>query len=138
MKIQRKISLIFRTDFILALIFRHFIGLSRYFRIWKVITQIKNLNQINSIKLNYKLKKSIFCKILNLNFNFSFKFKNLNFYLEFVSLFMWYISIHHIQYLDKPIKCLKMRTNIKSKGISKILSSVFLFIFENRTFFQHT
>ena len=28
--------------------------------------------------------------------------------------FIWYISIHHVKHLDKLIKCLEMRPNIKS------------------------
>ena len=32
-----------------------------------------------------------------------------------LAIFIWYISIHHLKYPDKPIKCLEMRANIKSK-----------------------
>ena len=40
----------------------------------------------------------------------------LNFYEFFKTIiFVWYISIHHLTYLDKLIKCLEMRENIKSK-----------------------
>ena len=28
--------------------------------------------------------------------------------------FIWYISIHQVKYLDKPIKCLEMRAKVKS------------------------
>ena len=61
-KIQRKNSLIFRTDLIFALISRHFIGLSRYFRLWKVMPQIKEpvSNKFNDIELNNKFKNQ-FC-----------------------------------------------------------------------------
>ena len=53
MKIQWKISLIFWNDFIFALISRHFIGLSRYFRLWKVMLQIKEpvSNKFSEIEL---------------------------------------------------------------------------------------
>ena len=42
------------------------------------------------------------------------------------SLFIWYISLHHLTYLDKPIKCLEMRAKIKS--VQKI-NEIFLCIF---------
>ena len=43
----------FQTDFIFALISRHFIGLSRYFRLWKVMPQIKEpvAHKFNKIDL---------------------------------------------------------------------------------------
>ena len=46
----------FQTDFIFALISRHFIGLSRYFRLWKVRPQIKEplTNKFNKIELEIK------------------------------------------------------------------------------------
>ena len=46
-------SLIFLTDFVFALISRDFIGLSRYFRLWKVMPQIKGpvSNRFNEIDL---------------------------------------------------------------------------------------
>ena len=34
--------------------------------------------------------------------------------LEFKLEFFWYISFHHVKYLDKPIKCLEMRAKRKS------------------------
>ena len=37
----KEISLIFRTDLWFALIFKHFIGLSWYSRLWKIMPQIK-------------------------------------------------------------------------------------------------
>ena len=93
--------------------------------------------------MNLKFKKSFFCKILKYYLNFLAKFKKLNFYLSFygffnTSLFIWYISIHHVKYLDKPIKCLEMRAKIKS--VRKINEIFFVFspIFENRTFFPHS
>ena len=44
----------FQTDLIFALISRHFIGLSRYFRLWKVMPQIREpvSNKFNEIELN--------------------------------------------------------------------------------------
>ena len=98
MKIQRKISLIFRTDFIFALIYRHFIGLTRYFRLWKLMPQIKEpvSNKFNEMEL--KIQELIFFfKIVNFYLNF-WQFKTFYFYIEFswifyTSLFIWYISI---------------------------------------------
>ena len=48
-KIQMKILLIFRLYFI----YKHFIGLSGYFRLWKVMPQIKEhvSNKFNEIEL---------------------------------------------------------------------------------------
>ena len=59
-KIQRKILLSYQTGFIFALISRHSIGLSRYFRLWKVLLQIKEpvSNQLNKIEL--KIQEIIF------------------------------------------------------------------------------
>ena len=56
----------------------------------------------------------------------------------FTCLFIWYISIHHVKYLDKPIKCLEMIAKIKS--VQKIYEIFFVFalIFENQTFFPNT
>ena len=110
----------FRTDFIFALISRHFIGLSRYFRLWKVMPQIKEpvSNKFNKIEL--KIQEIIFFfKILNFYLNFQQNSRNWIFILNFhgffyTSPFIWYISIHHVKYLDKPIKCLEMRAKIKS------------------------
>ena len=71
------------------------------------------------------------------------KFKKLNFYIEFswiyyTSPFIWYICIHHVKYLDKPIKCLEMRAKIKSvRKFSFVFSVVFSLICENRTFFTY-
>ena len=70
------------------------------------------------MKMNYKFKKSSFCKILNFKLIFSSKFNKLNFYVDLLWIFntrafIWYISIHHVKYMDKPIKCLEMRPKIK-------------------------
>ena len=38
--------------------------------------------------------------------------------------FIWGITFHNLKYLDKPIKCLEMRANIKSvRKINEILPS---------------
>ena len=123
MKIQRKILLIFRTDFIFALISRHFIGLTRHFRLWKVMPQIKELlsNKFNEIELKFK--------------NFIFI---LNFYgFFYIIIFIWGITFHNLKYLDKPIKCLEMRAEIKSVRFYEIFL-VISHIFKNRTFFPHS
>ena len=62
---------------------------------------------------------NLVCKILNFNLNFRQKSRNWIFILNFhwffhTSPFIWYISIHLVKYLDKPIKCLEMRAKIKS------------------------
>ena len=59
-KIQRKVSIICQPDFIFAAISRHFIGLSRYFRLWKVITQIKEPGSMKFKELELKIKEIIF------------------------------------------------------------------------------
>ena len=47
------------------------------------------------------------------------------------SLFIWYISIHHVKYLDKPIKCLEMRAKIKSVWkINEIFLCIFTYIWK--------
>ena len=133
MKIQRQISIIFWTDFIFALITRHFIGLSRYFRLWKVMPQIKEpvSNKFNKIEL--KIQEIIFSsKSWIFYLNFCQNSRNLIFILNFhrffyTSPFIWYISIHHVKYLDKPIKCLEMRAKIKS--VWKIFLCIFRCIF---------
>ena len=87
MKIQRNVLLIVRNDFIFALISRHFIGLTRYFRLWKVMPQIKEpvSNKFNEMEL--KIQEIIFCKILNFKLNFLSKFKKLNFWFEYLWIF---------------------------------------------------
>ena len=45
----------------------------------------------------------------NLEFQFEFFVKKWHFYGFLTSLFIWCIFIHHVKYLDKPIKCLEMR-----------------------------
>ena len=61
---------IFQNDFIFALISRHFLGLSRYFRLLKVMPQIKEhvSNEFNEIEL--KIQEIIFLQ--NLEFKFEF------------------------------------------------------------------
>ena len=48
------------------------------------------------------------------------------------------ITFHNLKYLDKPIKCLEMRANIRSVRKINEFSFVFSLIFKNRTFFAHT
>ena len=110
MKIQRKISLIFWTDFILALISRHFIGLSRYFRLWKVMSQIKEpvSNEFKEIELKiqeitFSAKSWILSWILCQN--------------STNNLFIWYIFIYHVKYFDKPMNCLEIRATINFKRL---------------------
>ena len=93
----------------------HFIGLSRYFTWWMEMYQIK-------IHKNSKQKFNLF----NFDKKFKLKFKKLNFYLLFLWIFIWYISIHQIKYLYKPIKCLEMRAKIKSV---RKMNEIFLCIF---------
>ena len=69
---------------------------------------------------------------MNFNLNFSSKFKKLNFD-EFLktSLFIWYISLHHVKYLDKPIKCLEIRAKMKPVWkINKIFLCIFTYIWK--------
>ena len=60
--LQRKITKIYQTDFLFALISRHFIGLVWYF------SGRKEFYQKNSITISWK---QFFGKILNFNLNFS-------------------------------------------------------------------
>ena len=141
MKIQRKISLIFWTDLIFALISRHFIGLSRYFRLWKVMPQIKEpvSNKFNVIEL--KIQEIIFfAKSWILTWIF-FKIQEIEFlfliFMDFFNtcLFIWYISVHHVKHLDKPIKCLEMRAKIKSvRKINETFFCIFTYIWKSDIF----
>ena len=74
----------FQTDFIFALISRHFIGLSRYFRLLKVRPQIKEplSNKFNKNSINH-----FFLQNIEFLLEFSAKFKKLNFYIEFSWIF---------------------------------------------------
>ena len=56
----------------------------------------------------------------------------LNFYGFFnTSLFIWHICIHHVTYLDKLIKCLEMRANVKSvREINEIFLCIFTYIWK--------
>ena len=64
-------NLINFPEFIFALISRHFIGLTRYFRLWKVMPQIKEpvSNKFNEIQL--KNEEIIFLQ--NLEFTYGKK-----------------------------------------------------------------
>ena len=130
-KIQRKVSLIFRTDFMFALISRHFISLSRYFRLWKVMPQIKEPVS-NEFKKYFFLQESeIFTWIFHQNTrnckkSMSWIFNSIWLNLFNTCSFIWGITFHNLKYLDKLIKCLERRANIKS--VRKIIES-FLCIF---------
>ena len=51
------------------------------------------------------------------------------------SLFIWYISNHHVKYLDKPIKCLEMRAKIKSgRTINEIFLCICTYIWKSDIF----
>ena len=133
MKIQRQILLILRTDFIFALISRHFIGLLRYFRLWKVMPQIRKPVSKKFNEINLKIQETIFAIYWIFTWIFHQNSRkwifNTNFYWFFyIILFIWYISIHHVKYLDKPIKCLEMRANIKS--VRKGIGSKFIYYAE--------
>ena len=88
-------------------------------------------NKFNKIEL--KIQEIIFSsKSWIFYLNFCQNSRNLIFILNFhrffyTSPFIWYISIHHVKYLDKPIKCLEMRAKIKS--VWKIFLCIFRCIF---------
>ena len=52
------------------------------------------------------------------------------------SFFIWGITFHNLKYLAKPIKCIKMRANIKSVGKLMRFSFVFSLIFKIGIFFH--
>ena len=91
-----KNSLIIRTDFIFALISRHFISLSRYFRLWMAMHQIKELKEIQG-----KLEQN---KVI-LNWSFLKLF--------YTTILIWCIFVHNLIYVDKLFKCLEFRASVK-------------------------
>ena len=50
----------------------------------------------------------------------------------------WYISIHHVKYLDKPLKCLEMKAKIKSvRKNNEIFLCIFTYTWKS-DIFSHT
>ena len=50
------------------------------------------------------------------------------------SLFIWYISIRLVKYLDKPIRCLEMKAKIKSvRKINEIFLCIFTYIYKSES-----
>ena len=54
----------FRTDFIFALITRDFMGLSRYFRLCKIMPQVKKTASDKFIEIHLKHPRHIFLQTL--------------------------------------------------------------------------
>ena len=105
------------------------------------------LYQKNSIKINKKFKKwflSQNLEFLLLSFvkiqDFATKIISWIFYSFLLILFdtgsfIWGITFYNLKYLDKPIKCLKLRANQRSvRKINEIFLCIFTYISKSDIF----
>ena len=99
-------------------------GISDYFR---CSTKMK-FEYLMGYKTNISCPLQPSAIWVNKSWHFNFLGKNLS---KWVSV-QWYISIHHVKYLDKPIICLEMRAKIKSvRKINEILLCFFTYIWKS-------
>ena len=106
-KIQRKISIIFRTSLIFALLSFHFIVYNSYLKGWRGNTSFEKITKIQLKTHGFDQLIELRNQSINELIKFSWTVSNTVFPLRCIPL-------HCVKYEDSTIKCLNMRAQMKS------------------------